>query len=161
PTDKGDSPNEQSHKAKEANFEHSVATIQPKVENKPQKVTKEHANLLHSREAGACGVTRKDDISAQVMGLAEKNVSNDNCSCTQQQSGNGVSAEEQSHKGKETNFEQAVLTVHTKMENEPENVTKEDANLLHSRGTRAHGHTKKGGIAAQAMSLAAKNQNKG
>jgi hypothetical protein len=37
-------------------------------------------------------------------------------------------------------------------------VTREDANLIHSREVRAHGATEKGGVAAQAMSLAAKNE---
>lgn len=37
-------------------------------------------------------------------------------------------------------------------------VTREDANLIHSCEVRAHGATEKGGVAAQAMSLAAKNE---
>jgi len=44
-----------------------------------------------------------------------------------------------------------------KLADDPRNITKEDANLLRSRETRAHGATEKGGVAAQAQSLAAEN----
>lgn len=48
-----------------------------------------------------------------------------------------------------------------KMTNDPASVTKEDANLLHSREQRAHGQTEKGGITSQAHKLAAENEKNG
>ena len=45
--------------------------------------------------------------------------------------------------------------------NAPETVTKEEADLLHSREQRAFGETSKGGIASQAQSMAAENEKKG
>ena len=66
----------------------------------------------------------------------------------------------QSHDTKEANFEDAKAKVVPKMENDPEHVTKEDASLLRSRETRAHGVTEKGGVAATAQHLAAENEKK-
>ena len=43
------------------------------------------------------------------------------------------------------------------MADNPASVTEKDAALLHSREHRAHGHTEKGGIAAQAERQAAEN----
>lgn len=67
----------------------------------------------------------------------------------------------QSHNTKEANLEDAKAKVVPKMENDPEHVTKEDASLLRSRETRAHGVTEKGGVAATAQHLAAENEKKG
>lgn len=47
------------------------------------------------------------------------------------------------------------------MAENPESVTKEEADLLHSREHRAFGATSKGGIASQAQSLASENEKKG
>ena len=47
------------------------------------------------------------------------------------------------------------------MATDPEAVTKEEGDLLHSREQRAFGTTSKGGIASQAQSLAKENQEKG
>lgn len=59
------------------------------------------------------------------------------------------------------NFEQAISEVGQKMATNPEEVTKEDAGLLHSREQRAFGTTEKSGIAAQAHSIASQNEGKG
>jgi Seed maturation protein len=53
-------------------------------------------------------------------------------------------------------FENVVAAIKPKLEKSPDMVTREDANLIHSREVRAHGATEKGGVATQAMSLAAK-----
>lgn len=58
---------------------------------------------------------------------------------------------------KESNFKQAAAEIGSKMANDPASITKEDANLLHSREHRAYGATEKGGIASQAQSLASEN----
>ncbi len=59
------------------------------------------------------------------------------------------------------NFQAAAENVAPKMANAPEAVTKEEADLLHSREQRAFGETSKGGIASQAQSMAAENEKKG
>jgi hypothetical protein len=64
----------------------------------------------------------------------------------------------QSRLDKEANFQEAVDVVGTKMANDPESVTKEDAAYLESRERTAHGVVEKGGIAAQAQRLADKNE---
>lgn len=65
---------------------------------------------------------------------------------------------EQSHEAKEVNFENVVAAIKPKLEKSPDMVTREDANSIHSREVRAHGGPEKGGVVAQAMSLAAKNE---
>jgi hypothetical protein len=64
----------------------------------------------------------------------------------------------QSHLDKEQNFQDAIDLIEPKIINAPETITKEDANLLISREQGAHGVAEKGVIAAQAQSLAAKNE---
>lgn len=64
---------------------------------------------------------------------------------------------EQSQLDRKANYVEQADKVATKMETEPENVTKEDGDTMHSRETKAFGNTEKGGIASQAQSLAAEN----
>lgn len=64
----------------------------------------------------------------------------------------------QSAMDKEANFQQAADQVGSKLASNPGSVTKEEADLLHSREQRAHGHTDKGGIASQAQQTAAQNE---
>ena len=64
----------------------------------------------------------------------------------------------QSATGRVENFEKAAEQVAPKMANAPEQVTKEDASLLHSREQRAFGETSKGGIASQVQSMASENE---
>ncbi|OCK96921.1 uncharacterized protein K441DRAFT_712240 [Cenococcum geophilum 1.58] len=65
---------------------------------------------------------------------------------------------EQSHEAKEVNFENVVAEIKPKLEKSPDMIAREDANLIHSREVRAHRATEMGGVAAQAMSLEAKNE---
>ena len=67
----------------------------------------------------------------------------------------------QSQMDRGTNLAEAEEKVIPKMQEDPEQVTKEDANLLRSRETRAHGSTQKGGVAATAQHMAAENEKKG
>ena len=136
----------QSHLDKEKNFQEAVDVIEPKIINAPETVTKEDADLLHSREVRAHGVVEKGGITAQAQSLAAKNEKVN------------AAKEEKSHAAKEANFQEAVGIVEPKIANVPETVTEEDADLLHSREVRAHGETEKGGVTAFAQSLAAKNE---
>lgn len=64
---------------------------------------------------------------------------------------------EQSRLDREANYVEQADKVGTKLATEPENVTKEDANKMHSKEHKAFGNTEPGGIASQAQSLAAEN----
>lgn len=59
------------------------------------------------------------------------------------------------------NFEQAADSIAPKMANNPEQVTKAEADLLHSREQRAFQETSKQGIASQAQKMASENEKKG
>jgi len=59
---------------------------------------------------------------------------------------------------REANFQQAADQVASKLSTNPASVTKEEADMLHSREQRAHGHTEKGGIASQAQQTVAQNE---
>ncbi len=74
--------------------------------------------------------------------------------------GTPMSSEEQSKLDREANFVDAADKVGAKMRTDPETVTKEDGDTLHSRETKAFGTTEKGGIASQAQSLASQNEKK-
>ena len=80
---------------------------------------------------------------------------------TNRAQGSGASANlpaaEQSQLDREANYVEAANKVGQKMATEPEKVTKEEGDLLHSRETKGVGATEKGGIASQAQSQAAKN----
>ncbi|GAB7347999.1 hypothetical protein MBLNU459_g5496t1 [Dothideomycetes sp. NU459] len=115
------------------------------------------ANLLKSREARATGQAQppKDSVSADAQRLASANERGVASSTGSLQPG------QQSHLAKEQNFQQAASEIGSKMINDPDHVTKADGDLMHSREQRAHGHTEKGGIAAQAQKLASENAAKG
>ena len=59
---------------------------------------------------------------------------------------------------KELDFKKAANIIVPKMLHDPEHITKEDADLLHSTDRRAHSTVEKGGVTAQAQHLAAKNE---
>lgn len=71
-----------------------------------------------------------------------------------------MSSDTQSAIDRKENFEDAAVDVGQKMKNDPQHVSKEEADLLHSREQRAFGQTEKGGVAAQAQRLAAENEGK-
>ena len=59
------------------------------------------------------------------------------------------------------NYQQVNDDLAPKMATNPEQVTKEKADLAHSREQRALDETAKGGIASQAQSMASENEKKG
>ena len=71
-----------------------------------------------------------------------------------------MSSETQSAMDRKENFEDIAVDVGKKMKNDPKHVTKEDADLLHSREQRAFGHTEKDGAASKAQHLAAENEHR-
>lgn len=132
----------------------------------PASITSEDASYLKSREARATGQGQppKDSISAEAQRLAsanEQGIARGTSQGTASTSSSDLTPEEQSLLTKESNFQVAASEVTQKMASQPEDVTKEDGDLLHSREQRARGRTEKQGIAAQAQSLASENQAKG
>jgi hypothetical protein len=119
----------------------------------PQSITADDANYLKSREARATGQAQppKDSVSAEAQRLAAANERGTTPKTGQTGS---LNSSEQSHLTKERNLEQAVNEVGSK---DPSQITHDDANLLHSREQRAHGHTEKGGVASQAKVIANEN----
>jgi hypothetical protein len=111
------------------------------------------AAYIHSREARATGQANpsKGSITSKAESLAAANEGRVNASTAPSGSSNPA---EQSASDRLKNFQRASQEVGSKMASSPDAVTKDDANLLHSREHRAFGATSKGGIASQAQSLA-------
>ncbi|KAG9651661.1 hypothetical protein KCU95_g11142, partial [Aureobasidium melanogenum] len=140
----------QSQVGKVQNFENAAQDVLSKMQQDPSSITADDANYLKSREARATSQAQppKDSVSADAQRLAAANEKG-----AAPKTG-PLSPAEQSHLTKERNLEQAVNQVGSK---DPSQITQDDANLLHSREQRAHGHTEKGGVAAQAQSIATEN----
>ncbi|KAI4723222.1 hypothetical protein E4T48_00529 [Aureobasidium sp. EXF-10727] len=140
----------QSQVGKVQNFESAAQDVLGKMQQDPNSITAEDANYLKSREARATGQAQppKDSVSAEAQRLASANERG-----AAPKTG-PLDPAEQSHLTKERNLEQAINQVGSK---DPSQITQDDANLLHSREQRAHGHTEKGGVASQAQSIANEN----
>lgn len=176
PTKGSQSAHLQSQLGKEQNFERTAQEVGQKMQTHPESITSEvslsttrsrkltnniiqDASHLKSREARAIGQSQppKDSISSDAQRLAS---ANEQGTGKPVESTGSLSSDEQSHLAKERNFQSAADQISDKIANHPEQVTKDDADLLHSREQRAHGHTDKGGIAAQAQHLASENAAK-
>lgn len=95
-------------------------------------------------------------MSAEAQRLAATNEKDESLSSA----AGPLDPSEQSAIDRAKNFEHDADAVASKMANNPEQVTKQDGDLLHSREQRAFGTTSKGGIASQAQSLASENEKK-
>ncbi|CAK4032830.1 Hypothetical predicted protein [Lecanosticta acicola] len=149
----------QSQVGKTRNFEQAAEEVGAKMRNDPASVTSEDARYLKSREARLTGQNQppSDSISADAERLASANEG-----ATKQSNPKAdLDPAGQSAADRLQNFENAAEDVAPKMATDPEHVTKEEADLLHSREQRAFGQTSKGGVASQAQSLAAENEQKG
>jgi hypothetical protein len=127
-----------------ANFEKEAENIVTKMATNPQAVTKEDADLAHSREHRAFGQTSKGGVAAQAQSLANENMKNPSAT--------------QSAADRVSNFDQTADQITDKLANAPETITKEDGDLAHSREQRAFGATHKGGLASQVQSQANANE---
>ncbi|KAI4856803.1 hypothetical protein E4T45_01723 [Aureobasidium sp. EXF-8846] len=143
----------QSQVGKVQNFESAAQDVLSKMQQDPTSITADDANYLKSREARATGQAQppKDSVSAEAQRLAAANERGTTPKTAQTGS---LNSSEQSHLTKERNLEEAVNEVGSK---DPSQITRDDANLLHSREQRAHGHTEKGGVASQAKVIANEN----
>lgn len=127
-----------------ANFENVAENVASKMATKPEAVTKEDADLAHSREQRAFGATSKGGIASQAQSLASENQTHPSTS--------------QSAADRIGNFDSVAGDVASKLASDPGSVTKEEADLAHSREHRAFGQTQKGGVASQAQSQATQNE---
>jgi hypothetical protein len=146
------------HPELEAQLQEEIAKIESKVVE--GTVTIEEANHLHSLEARAHGHTEKGGITSIAQSVAAKrerqlSLSSGSSPDSSRSRANSktFTPQEQSHRDKEANLRQAEAAIKPKVEQGT--VTDADANLLHSRETRAHGTTEKSGLAASAQSVAA------
>lgn len=123
----------------------------------PETITSEDAAYIKSREARATGQAQppSDSMSADAQRLASINEG-----AAKPPQNRRMSTEQQSVNDRLENFEQAAKDVAAKMVNNPDAITKEEGDLLHSREQRAFGSTSKGGIASQAQSVAAQTEKK-
>jgi hypothetical protein len=69
----GISPEERSHRDKEANLRKVEFALRPKIENEPEHVSKEDASLLVSRERRAHGIIEQGSLASEAQSLADKN----------------------------------------------------------------------------------------
>ncbi|KAI4281118.1 MAG: hypothetical protein L6R38_003921 [Xanthoria sp. 2 TBL-2021] len=146
-------PNLQSQMDRQANFEDAASKAGGKLVNEPGNVTKEEADLLHSREQRAFGVTEKGGLASQAQHQAAENEG----ATSTRSNATPSNPSTQSQMDRQANYEDTAAKVGNKLGNDPENITKEEADLLHSREHRALGHTEKGGLAAQAQHQVAEN----
>ncbi|KAK5174106.1 uncharacterized protein LTR77_001186 [Saxophila tyrrhenica] len=147
----------QSQVGKTRNFEQAAQEVGGKMQAEPGNVTSEDAAYLKSREARAMGQGQppSDSISADAQRLAAVNEGD-----AKMPSKGQMDPATQSAADRVENLESAAEQVAPKMANDPEHVTKDEADLLHSREQRAFGATSKGGIASQAQSMVAENEKK-
>ncbi|KAI4222045.1 MAG: hypothetical protein L6R36_006441 [Xanthoria steineri] len=146
-------PSSQSQLDRQANFEDAASKVGGKLVNEPGNVTKEEADLLHSREQRAFGVTEKGGLASQ----AQHQVAENQGATTTRSNATPTNPSTQSQMDRQANYVATAATVGSKLANEPESITKEEADMLHSREHRALGHTEKGGVAAQAQHQVAEN----
>ena len=119
---------------------------------------KSAAGQMISEVAKAEGGTTKGSTSAKMQSELSKA---QNATTGQGGTTGAANLVTQSQLDREANFQDAQDKFVPKMQNDPEHVSQEDASLLRSRETRAHGVTEKGGVAATAQHLAAENEKKG
>ncbi|KAL8851274.1 MAG: hypothetical protein Q9221_003804 [Calogaya cf. arnoldii] len=146
-------PNLQSQMDRQANFQDAASKVGGKLVNEPGNVTKEEADLLHSREQRAFGVTEKGGLASQ----AQHQVAENEGATSTGSNAIPSNPSTQSQMDRQANYEDTAAKVGSKLANDPGNITKEEADLLHSREHRALGHTEKGGLAAQAQHQVAEN----
>lgn len=156
------SPATQSELDREANYTEAADNVGTKMSTNPASISKEDADLLHSREVRAHGASEKGGLASQAQRQAAENMG------ATKGTGSGgpaaraaaqMSPEMQSQLDREANLaEVADQIVGGKMQRDPGSVTKEDADLLHSREQRAHGRTEKAGVASQAQSQVTENE---
>lgn len=152
------------HPELEAELREEIAKIQPKVIE--GTVTIEQANHLHSLEARAHGHTEKGGITSIAQSVAAKRERQLSLSSGTSPTGNRSRAnsktfaiQEQSQHDQVASLKLAEMSLVSKLNNESEAVSKQDAAHIQSREHRAHGHINKGDSASKIMATAHKREN--
>lgn len=151
----------QSELTKQRNAQQVDQSLGSKVATDPSSVTAKDAQTLHRRESRALGgqQPRPDSLASQAQSLAAKN--EQGAPVSNQSNSGFTDPPVQSQLDRQNNYEDAADMVKQKLEQNPEAVTTEDGNLMHSRETKAFGTAEKGGLASQAQSQASKNEQWG
>lgn len=146
----------QSELTKQRNLEETAANVGSKLETAPGSITKEDAQSVHRAESRALHGQQppSGSISSRAQHEAAVNEGATSTSRTTAPTDPTV----QSQMDRQANFEDAASKIGSKLVNEPGNVTKEEADILHSREHRAFGYTEKGGLASQAQHQVAENE---
>ncbi|KAL8805267.1 MAG: hypothetical protein Q9182_002035 [Xanthomendoza sp. 2 TL-2023] len=144
----------QSQIDRQANYEDAASKIVYKLANDPSSITRDEANTLHSLEQRAFGTTEKGGLVSQ----AHHQVAENEGATTTGSNAAPTDPNVQSQIDRQGNFEETATQVGSKLANEPQNITKGDADAMHSREHRAQGYTEKGGLAAQAQHQVAENE---
>ena len=157
------SANLQSQATRERNAEDADAIVGNKLNAAPESITSEDASFAQSREARATGIAHPAGGIAQAAqqqaAANEGATSSSSENRAENLSTNGnVDASTQSQLDKEQNYKDAAREISAKMEVDPKSISKEEADMLHSREHRAFGRTERGGLAAQAQSMTSKNE---
>lgn len=117
----------------------------------PTSITSEDASTLESRESRAMGGIRppSGSMAAEVKHVASMNeqgrspVSSSGVGDATQPASGRKDPQTQSEITRERNFEEQAQLVGFKLATDPGSVSKEDADIMHRREQRAHGHTEK------------------
>jgi hypothetical protein len=153
-------PQEQSHRDKEANLHAVQEAIKPKIEQ--GSATDADANLFHSRETRAHGKAEKGGVTASTQSLVSKkrqdSLSDQTNVPPKASMDHSKQRKNQSQHDREVNLRLAEVSLESKLEKEPETVSKEDAAHVQSRAQSAHGHVENGGMASQATVTAHKRE---
>jgi len=138
----------------EPQLQEAYARIEPKVEK--GTVTKAEADYLHSLESRAHGHTEKGGLTAIAQSVVAKrecrlSLSSGSTNGRSRTNNKSLIPQEQSHRDKETNLYKPEAAI--KPNTEHSNATQADADVLHSREMRAHGHADRSGLTATTHSL--------
>ncbi|KAL8809073.1 MAG: hypothetical protein Q9223_005658 [Gallowayella weberi] len=144
----------QSQIDRQANYEDAASKVGDKLANDPSSITKDEADTLHSREQRAFGATEKGGLASQ----AQHQVAENEGATTTRSNAAPINPNVQSQVDRQHNYEDVAAQVGSKLANEPQNITKGEADLMHSREHRAQGYTEKGGLAAEAQHQVAENE---
>jgi hypothetical protein len=93
-------------------------------------------------------------LSSQAQSLAASKEEGTNSKYPE----NGLGPDSQSQLDREANYVEAADKIGSKIANDPESVTREDAAYVQSREHRAFGNVEAGGVASKAEKLASKNE---
>ncbi|KAL8680650.1 MAG: hypothetical protein Q9186_003188 [Xanthomendoza sp. 1 TL-2023] len=153
----------QSELTKQRNFEDAAADVGSKMQNAPGSISKEDAQAVHRAESRALGGQQpgSGSISSQAqhkVAVNEGATTSTGGNLSPQTNATPVDSKAQSQMHRQANYEDAASQVGDKLANDPSNITKSEADTLHSREQRAFGVTEKGGLASQAQHQVAENE---